>query len=95
MAQPINLQGIVGDSGEDGYEVPHSLVGENKRYLNLPFNTGDGSATQHTRCCKNVSDVRQLQILCAVLLASVIGSSITIGVVIYKLVSYIMKHPCV
>ena len=91
MGEPLELYNIVGDSanGEDCYEVPHPLAREEERYTNLQFNASDGPASNRTGCCKHVSEVRQLLIVFGVLLMIVIGSSITIVVL---LVSYIINH---
>ena len=56
--------------------------------------TIDNDSVTRLQCCKHVSTVRQLQILCAVLLAIVIISSGTIGVLIVKQVSLNNKSLC-
>ena len=47
----------------------------------------DNDSGSISKCCKHLSAVRQLQMLCAVLLTMQIISSITIGLLINKLVS--------
>ena len=95
MDKPVELHDIVGhqahDDGENVYESPQASIDE-ERYENLQTNKNVKSPTNNvskSKCGSHKSEFRQLRILWAVLLTIVITSSVTIGVLIYKLVSLI------
>ena len=103
MGEPVALHDIVGgtanDDSDNAYEIPQASTDEG-RYENLRINTGDGPAAgsnivsntdaqsvSRSNCVKHISAIRQLQMICAVLFTIIIICSVTIGVLINKLVS--------
>ena len=97
MGEPLKLlHDKVGHTanadGENVYESPQASIDE-ERYENLQINMNVESPTNvvsKSKCGLHISAFRNLQILWAVLLPIiVITSSVTIGVLIYKLVSLI------
>ena len=71
----------------DGPSTGTNTVSDNHTRNKGNDSVVSGSVSR-VQCCQHVSTVRQLQILCAVLLTIVIISSGTIGVLIKKQVSF-------
>ena len=95
MGEPLELHDKFGHTanpdGENVYESPQASIDE-ERYEKLQINRNVESPTNDiskSKCGSHKSEFRQLRILWALLLTIVMSSSVTIGVLLYKLVSFI------